>query len=589
VIARLFNWLRSRREQERGAVLILTAVSMVVLLAAGAMGVDVGFTMVGSRTAQAMADTAAEDLIQYINAADQELNMTGSNSVQSYLTGELANVLTDNASTAQLYVTPMLYQAGKYTIPSAGCQDTVPFHPTVPVCNAVAVTAKVAVPQPFWGGFNDLIGKSGSGLPAGSGGCGVTTSGGCGAGCNGSACFSCPTGGCTSCPTTACYAWTPQSCFSVGSYLVSFNSQQSAVLNVILSQLGTSASVTAVGYQGLANTYVSLNQLITASGSLLTASNVLTTSLSASQWLAIFTDAVNNQTASGQCSTGTTLQSNAESALASLDFAGSNSVELCQLLSVNGSTCTSDNTLSYDQLSSGVNVLQMLTTEAELANGTSGFNVTTALGVTGVTSATLDLDVVQPAQIALGPVGSYTSATPCPATSGTSTCAETAQVSANLALNVPVVGLIDIPLSAADASATLLSVTCVNNAMTATKINAATTAATAALTLGGSSFATLSISGTSASVGYSAGVVPPSASTTSSDPPTNPLPVTNTNPTPSFTVTNASLYALANTGNLLSSTLVGFYEPVLQAAGVSVGDADVADLGTDCDAIGPTA
>ena len=94
---------------------------------------------------------------------------------------------------------------------------------------------------------------------------------------------------------------TPESGFSIGSYLTSVNSQQTAVLNDILSTLGTSANVTAVGYEGLANTYVTVNQLITASGGLLTTSNVMTTSLTASQWLAIWNDAVANQVAQLNC------------------------------------------------------------------------------------------------------------------------------------------------------------------------------------------------------------------------------------------------------------------------------------------------
>jgi uncharacterized membrane protein len=582
VIARFWNWHRSRREQERGAVLILTAISLIAVLGAGALGVDLGFSVVGSRTAQAMADTAAADLVQYINAADQEQCTSGcTNSVQNYLNNELAGVIKDNASSTQLYVTPMLYQNGKYDIPSGGCQDTVPFIPTTPVCNAVAVTAKQAVPQPFWGGFNSLVGKSGSGLPASSGGCGVLTTGGCAAGCNGSPCFSCPTGGCSTCPATACEAWTPRACFSVGSYLVTANTQQSAVLNDILSQLGTTANVSAVGYQGLANTYVSLNQLITASGGLLTPTDVLTTSLSAAQWLAIFTDAVNNQSAAGVCSTGTTTeQSNAETALASLDF-GSTTAELCQLVSVNGSSCSSNNVLPYASLQAGVNVLQMLTTEAEVANGSTGFDLTTALGISGVTTSKLFLSVVQPAQIADGSVGSYTAASPCPATSGTSTCASTAHVSADLQLTIPSSGLLDIPLTGAAGVATVSVIECLNDALQNAKINASTTTATAAVTLAGASVATLSVSGAS-SVVESYTIAPPTASTISGG--TNPRQLGATSPTLSY----SGLSSSSPVYSLLTSTLPGFYGPVLQAAGVSVGGANVADLGTDCDAISLT-
>jgi uncharacterized membrane protein len=569
VIARLWEWIRSRREQEQGAVLILTSIALIAILGAGAMGVDVGFTVVGSRTAQAMADTAAADLIQYINAADQEPNMTGSNSVTSFLTAKLAGVDTDNASDAQLAVQPLLYQNGTYSYPTAGCQDTVPFNPAVPVCNAVAVQAKQAVPQPFWGGFNTLVGKSG--------GCSFPLSKG---------------GSCTSCPTTSCYTWTPMSCFSIGSYLVSISAQQQGVLNDILGQsLDSSADITAVGYQGLANTYVSLGQLITASGSVLTPTNVMTQSLTAGQWLSIFTDAVDNQTSSGMCSTGdTTAQTNASTALASLSFptSSSTSVELCQLVEVNGKTCSAlasgSASVAYNELSAGVNVLQTLTTEAELANGSNGVDITTALGVTGVTTAKLYLNVLQPPQIAFGPVGSYTAASPCPPTTGTSTCAETQQVTADLQLTLPALGVLDIPLSAADGVATLSTLTCSNDAMTNTKINASTTTATAAITLtpsGGSpsAVATLTINGASStSESYSSSVVPPTDSTMSAG--TNPRSLG----TPLVSYSGGPS-AQSPVFTLLTSTLPGFYAPVLLSAGVSVGNADVADLGTDCDAI----
>ena len=61
-IERFKRFVSGRRRDERGATLIFTAISLIALLGAGAMGVDVGFTVFGSRQAQAMADTAALDL-----------------------------------------------------------------------------------------------------------------------------------------------------------------------------------------------------------------------------------------------------------------------------------------------------------------------------------------------------------------------------------------------------------------------------------------------------------------------------------------------------------------------------------------------
>jgi uncharacterized membrane protein len=612
VIGRVWSWIRRHRDEEQGAVLIFTAIAMVAVLGAGAMGVDVGFTVYGSREAQAMADTAAADIIQYINNADQETSNPG---VQSYLNTKLSGVLQDNNSNANLTVTPMLYSGGVYTVPAGGCKLPVPTPPTYPACNAVAVQATQAVPQPFWGGFNNLAGKSGSGLPptgSGSSGCGLTTVTGCGIGCNGMStpCFDCPVGGCATCPTTSCYTWLPQSTFSIGTYLASFDSQQVALLNDIFgNSLGT-VGVTAVGYEGLANTDVTLNQLITASGGLLTTDNVLTASYSAAQWQAIWLAAVENQEGSLNCGAAPTpLQCNAATALGpsemTLTSSSTTNVALCALVVVNGENCSvagadaaaNQPEITYSGLDASLNVLQMLTTEAELANGSSAVNVTSGLQISGVTG-TLTTDVVGPAQIATGPVGSITSpATGCPPSSGTATCAETAQVSADLSLSIlGVVGTVDIPLSAADGIATLTTMTCantVNGAITSTKITSETTTATAAVTLAGAAVATLTLSGASASAqSYTASVVPPTASTASAG--TNPRQVGTDDPTPTISGPTG-LY----TG--LLSTLLGTWTPplntwtpgplsdaigpLLQAAGVTVGGADVADLGTDCDAI----
>ena len=252
---RIRGSLRRRRQDERGATLIFTAISMVALLGAGAMGVDVGFSVQGSRQAQAMADTAALDMARYINVADVQADPVG------YLNGKLPQVDTDNASNAGLTVTPGLWLNGAWSVP-ATCAPLTP--PAAHPCNAVKVTATQAVPQIFWGGFNTLAARS----------------------------------------TIA--AVTPEAGFSIGSFLANFNSQQSGVLNAILGPLGTSANVTLLGYQGLANTYVTVNQLVTASGGLLTTSNVMTTSLTAAQWLAVWNDAVANQVGQLNCGSSPT-------------------------------------------------------------------------------------------------------------------------------------------------------------------------------------------------------------------------------------------------------------------------------------------
>ncbi len=597
-----WRWFRAHREEERGAVLVLTAISMFAILGAGALGVDLGFTVDGSRQAQAMADTAAAGVVQYINIAFQTQNDT---TFQNELNNALGWVLQDNNSNAQMAVTGMLDANGVYTVPKQGCRPPNPIPQGFIPCNAVAVTAKQTVPQPFWGGFNTLVGKSGSGLPVGSG-CGIAgqTTGGCGTGCNGQPCFSCPQGGCTSCPATACYSWLPQSTFSIGSYLVNLNSaqagQDAVILSDILNTLGVTYNITAVGYQGLATTNVTIGQLITASNGQLTSTDVMTTPLSPSQWVAIWTQAVGTEAASLSCgSTPTPPPCTASGVLGGnqITWGNSSPVMLCQMVSIDGSGCgPTSSLLSYEQMSASLNVLQELTTEAELANSTNPIDITAALSIAPLTSAQLTLNVLQPPQVATGPVGTVNTSPssapycPIPVASGTSTCASTAQIQADVTLTVLGVGVIDIPLSAAEGVSTLNQISCVNNAMTNTKIQSFTQTATATVTLQllgvgqtAQTVASLSVSGAPVTAeSYGASVVPPSASTSSATPPTNPIQLGTTNPQLTFSSQTGSWSLVSG---LLTGAVDNVLGSVLQAAGVNVGGADVADLGTDCDAI----
>jgi uncharacterized membrane protein len=530
-IKRIRRSLRRRRRDERGAVLIFTAISMIALLGAGAMGVDMGFSVYGSRQAQAMADTAALDMARYINVADQGSNPVG------YLNGVLTNVDTDNASNATLTEVPGLWQNGTWTPEGLNCAATSP--PSTHPCNAVQVTASQAVPQIFWGGFNVLNGHAGSTL---------TTD------------------------RSSIAAETPESAFSIGSYLTTLGSpsQQLGVLNAILGTLGTSVNLTTAGYQGLANTYVTINQLVTASGGLLTTSDVMTTSLTGSQWLAIWSDAVANQVGQLNCgSSPTPSPCNASTALSALDFSSSTSAELCQLVSINGSSC-SNGTLSTSALTAGLDAMQMLTTEAELANGTSALNVQSALGITGVTAAQLYLTLIQPPQVAYGPVG---------------TTASTAQVQADLKLTLPTYGVLDIPLTAASGTATLKTVACQYNSMASAKIGVTTTTNTAAITLAGVSVATLSISGygPNPQIPFSPTSVPPTASTASPPPASNPFTVPNL--APYYNVPSYNGLSTSSPAYSVLTTLAGSLVPVLQASGVAVGGAQVAYLSTNCDAV----
>jgi uncharacterized membrane protein len=498
---------------------------MVLLLWGGAMGVDLGFTVDAGRQAQALADTASLDLARYITIADSQSTLALSN---SYLSGKLANVNTDNGTNTTLTFAPGHWQlqSGTWQFtsengPSGDCWNFTPR--LTPACNAVMVTATQSAPQLFAGGNSSVSRSSVAEL-------------------------------------------TPEAAFSIGSYLASMNTQQSGVLNALLGTSGGSASVTAAGYGGLANTYVSLNQLVQAYPSVLTTSNVMTTNLPASEWLTIISDAVANQATVLNCGASPTPSPCvASSALTSVQL-GSTSVQLCQLFSVNGSSCSSG-ALSTAALSTSIDVLQLLSTEAEVANGTNAIDVTSALGITGVTSASLSLQLIQIPQVAFGPTGSTVS---------------TAQVAATLQFNVLGVGVISIPLTAAQASTTLSSVTCSSsNAFQAAATSPTSTAtATGTVSLNGSQISTLTLSGVSnKSETFTSANVPPTASSFSSN--KNPEKVGSTSLTPTFTGLSSSSPAYSFLTTLLSPVMT----PVLQAAGVSVAGAEVALLGANCGAV----
>jgi uncharacterized membrane protein len=511
---------------------------MILLLWGGAFAVDLGLTTVGNRQVQAMADTAALDVARYVDIVDTSTTLLGLTpglgSSTAYLNSKLANADTDNGSNATLSETPGVWLNGVFTPENSKvvvgkitetvyCWDYKPVLPQP--CNAIKVTATQTVPQIFAGG-QPTVSRS------------------------------------------AIATVSPEAGFGIGSYLASVNSQQSAVLTAVLGKtLGSAANVTLVGYQGLANTNVTINQLIAASGTLLTASNVMTTSETGQTWQSIWNAAVANQVAQLNCSSTPTPEpcsaSTALSGPGAMDLTQNTQVQLCQLVSINGSTCTSG-ALSTAALATSLNALQTFTTEAELANGTNAVDLGTSLGITGVSDATLTLTLGQVPQVAFGPLG---------------TTASTAQLTSDLKLNDGVAGIIDIPLSAAQGTATLTTLTCAYNSMTATDIQPTTTTVTGNINVAGVVVGSISVSGlnstTTSPLGYGPTVVPPTATTAANN--TNPKGVGTTTPT----LAAGSLVV----GTLSGSVLNGVVGPILQAAGVSVGGAEVADLSTNCGSV----
>jgi uncharacterized membrane protein len=358
--------------------------------------------------------------------------------------------------------------------------------------------------------------------------------------------------------------------FSIGSYLASFSSQDS-ILNDELSPLGSSGlDVSAVSYQGLANAGVSLLQLINASGGVLTPSNVMTASLTEFQLETFMKTALAAQPT-------TTYTTNAISGLTQLLLHASTTqhIQLCQALSVNGSTC-SNGTVSTSALAATGNLLQTLTYAAQVANGSSAIDLGAGL-VTGVEDAKVTTSLIQPPQVGYGAPGVVPSVT-------------TAQLSSTLTLTlatVPLVGTVSlsIPISGVEGQATLASITCAGNVANPVLIYPATTTAlstSASVLLNTTSLGSVPLTVPAASVS-SPGL---SFAPTYGESDTQSFGTTG----PTFTtggqggISGVVWAVVAPVLNLLTSTTSPVLAPLLQDLGLSVAGATVAVTGATCTA-----
>lgn len=178
--------------------------------------------------------------------------------------------------------------------------------------------------------------------------------------------------------------------FSAGSLLLSLDSKESAVLNTLLNGiLGSSLSLDAIGYQGIANTSVKLLDLVNASADVGTVNELLNSDVAVSDLLQLYLDAVN--------STGT---ADAQVITALGDLAAgvsSAAVHVGDVLNV-----TTPN--PEDALNASVNLLDLITTTAIVANGTHALTLPLGINILGLSINSL-LEVIEPPQIAIGPPG----------------------------------------------------------------------------------------------------------------------------------------------------------------------------------------
>lgn len=332
---------RRGRRSERGSILILSVVGMVLAIVSASLAIDLGFLAHEIRVDQKVADLAALDAIR-----DLPANPTA--------TGEASATRNAFPYTSTGYALAVKW----------GPSKTGPWSTDTALLGA-ATAIQVTATSPHKNFFPFVSG-------------GQTKS------------------------RSAVATLQDRAQFSVGSKLATLNPTDNTALNKVMTAiLGTSTAVnlTVVGYQGLASGTVSLADLVAADPSLGTADSLLTTSVSVKKLAQATLTALNNKAAGGDTAAAAaatplaTFASTINSALM---------VKLGDMLDIqqpaDPASVAANTQFNVFDLITGAG-------EVGMFNGTNAVSIPNfTLGIPGLISATLKLTIIEPPKIsAFGP------------------------------------------------------------------------------------------------------------------------------------------------------------------------------------------
>ena len=342
--------MRSRHRDERGAVAILTAVCLVLVVTSAAFAVDLGMQRVVRSDMQALADAVALDAARLLDGRDAGDIRTGSNGRPSLATVVEASwernkdsALGDVEEPAARLVTLVEDANGAL---EAGPGDVADGE----IPDGVAVTVSGSV------GFAFSTGRGGATRSA------IGTN-----------------------QHTAC--------FSLGSFAAAVNGGDAQVLAALNGLLGV--NLTLASYRALADADVTLDQLA-ATGQAGTVDHLLTGSVTIASVYAATVAALQAE--------GSTAAVTALNGLVAATANLAKPLVLGNLLAIDPDD---DAALGVD-----INVLDLVAGTALIANGTNAVAVPSlSAGTATVGTATSTLVVTQRAQIACGAVGEATART----------------------------------------------------------------------------------------------------------------------------------------------------------------------------------
>jgi uncharacterized membrane protein len=383
---------RTRRD-ERGAILIVASVGMVIAMIASGLAIDLGRLAQAARESQKVADMAALDAVRVLPGPfDQTDPLSVTMAAKASAT---RNQFPYSTSGYNLAVSWAPTVSGPFSVLPAdlGTAQVVRIEATKPHSNAF----------PFIGGRNSISRFAVAEKQNVAG-------------------------------------------FTIGSSLVTINSSTSTLLNPILSQwLGGSVNLSLVSWQGLAGGRVTLSALQTALIDMGISAGTVSQMLDADLTLAQIFQA-----------TATALTTGGDTANASI-------MDALRLQAVSATTVKLGQMITVEQgaddaaLGSQLNVFQLVTGSAQVANGSNAVSVpNVGITVPNVASLGLTLRVIEGPKTYIGTAG-----TGPHVTTGQVALTLTPQIEVlNLLGLVKVTGAFPVELHAGGATGTLKSIEC---------------------------------------------------------------------------------------------------------------------------------
>lgn len=327
--------------RQRGGISIIAAVSLTALFAAALLAVDLGSLFYTKRHLQSVADNAA---LSAVNDLDR------------------ANVIALDAAALNDFTVPgahgssLTTTVGRYdeTTPDDGFEGTFTPGGDPELQNAVQVTATTQQPLFFLFGSRQV-------------------------------------------QATATATRSDVAAFSVGSGLLDINTQRSALLNALLGGLlGTDLNLDAAAYRGLAIANVRLLDLVEAHADVGTVDELLNADISIAELLEITARAVDKQ-GIADLGVGVRDPSDVLQELLGLSVSGL-TLKLGDLLDI----ALPDRQAAA---TANLNVLQLITLAAQVANGHNFIDLPVAVNLPGLVEIGLGLTLIEPPSIAIGRAG----------------------------------------------------------------------------------------------------------------------------------------------------------------------------------------